>query len=509
MIFVLAFHRKEDSLRNMPRIFAAAFTLLLAVHSYGGETVVRPDVLHLRLDSAVRMAIAKNFSIEVQRFDPQIARARVTSELGRFDPVFDISATRSENTRRDAFINGEHGRINEVSRNDRLSTGLSGLTPWGLRYDAALGISNSTGSFNRFDESFGANAGIALTQPLLRGFGFSANLAQVRIARNNVLVSEWELRRRIIDVITTVNFVYHDLHLAIENLRVAEKSRDLARQLLADNMRRAEIGVMSPLNITTARAEAAARQEGVILALREVKDNENFLKQLVTMDMERMLSVRVEIEPPPFEQFKANVPAGIADALALRPDYQQALLDLKRRDIQLAFTKNQALPRFDLTGSLNLLGFDNDIATAVSRTGRRDETQWTAGAIFSVPLPNREGRGNVLAARLSSAQALVILDRLEQQIVVDVDNASGQIVTGTERIASTAESRKLAQESLDAGEERLRAGTGTTFEVLELQNKLAEAEAAELRAHADYHKAIGEYRRQTGTTLRVHNVVIE
>jgi outer membrane protein TolC len=493
----------------MPRFSAAVLFLALTVCSFGGETVVRPDVLHLRLDSAVRMAIAKNFSIEVQRFDPEIARAGVTRELGRFDPVVDIAAIRSENTRRDAFIGGEHLRANEVSRSDRLSTGFSGLTPWGLRYDAALGITNSTGSFNRFDESFGSNAGLALTQPLLRGFGFSANLSQLRIARNYVLVSEWELRRRIIDVVTTTNFVYHELHLAHENLRVAEKSRDLARQLLTDNMRRAEIGVMSPLNITTARAEAAARQEGVILALREVKDNENFLKQLVTTDMERMLSVRVEIEPPPFENFKADVPAGIADALALRPDYQQAVLDFKRRNIQLAFTKNQALPRFDLTGSLNLLGLDNDVGSAFVRAGRRDETQWSAGAIFSVPIPNREGRGSVLAARLSAAQALVNLDRLEQQIVVDVDNASGQILTGKERIASTSEARKLAQESLDAGEERLRAGTGTTFEVLELQKKLAEAEAAELRARADYNKAIGEYQRQTGTTLRVYNVVIE
>jgi outer membrane protein TolC len=266
---------------------------------------------------------------------------------------------------------------------------------------------------------------------------------------------------------------------------------------------------MSPLNITTARAEAAARQEGVILALRQVKDNENFLKQLVTTDMEQMLSVKVKIEPPPFQHFSADVPAGIADALALRPDYQQAILDLKRRNIQLAFTKNQALPRFDLTGSLSLLGFDNDVGSSIARLPRRDETQWSAGAILSVPIPNREGRGSVLAAKLSTAQALVTLERLEQQIVVDVDNASGQIVTGKERIASTSEARKLAQESLDAGEERLRAGTGTTFEVLELQKKLAEAEAAELRAQADYNKAIGEYQRQTGTTLRVYNVVID
>ena len=74
---------------------------------------------------------------------------------------------------------------------------------------------------------------------------------------------------------------------------------------------------------------------------------------------------------------------------------------------------------------------------------------------------------------------------------------------------STTESSRLAQESLDAGEQRLKAGTGTTFEVLELQKKLIEAEAAQLRARADYNKAVSEYHRQTGTALREHGVMLQ
>ena len=94
-------------------------------------------------------------------------------------------------------------------------------------------------------------------------------------------------------------------------------------------------------------------------------------------------------------------------------------------------------------------------------------------------------------------------------MVVDVDNASGQVITSRQRIVSTSEASRLAEESLDAGQERLRAGTGTTFEVLELQKRLIEAEAAELRARADYNKAVSEYERQTGTALRKHGVVLK
>ena len=488
-------------------LFAVA---LFPAIAFAGDSVSRPGLLHLSLDDAIRMALAKNFSIEVTRFAPQIARQNVTSALGRFDPNFTARWNSSEDTRSDFFLGTQrHVSRTTTTQNASASVLIDGLTPWGLSYDAGLRTDFGTGTSNGFQEDFASAFEVGLTQPLLRGAGLAANFSGVRIARNNVLISEWNLRQNVIDVLTRTVSVYNDLHLAHENLGVAERSRALARRTLDDNVKRAEIGVMSPLNITTARAEVATREEDVIKALRAVKDNENFLKQLVTADLAPMLAVQVEIDPPPSPAFRANVSEGIAEALEYRPDYRQSVLDLEKRHITLAFQKNQTLPRLDLTGSLRLLGFDNDVGTSLDRTTRPDQTAWTAGAIFSIPIPNRDARGAENAARLSAAQGLVQLQQLEQQIVVDVDNASGQIITARQRIASTAEASKLAQESLDAGEERLRAGTGTTFEVLELQKRLVEAEYAQLLARADYNKAVNTYYQKTGVTLRTYRVSIE
>jgi outer membrane protein TolC len=220
------------------------------------------------------------------------------------------------------------------------------------------------------------------------------------------------------------------------------------------------------------------------------------------------LKVRVEIDAPPSPAFRVDVAAGIREALILRPDYQQALLEIRQRNITLAFTKNRALPRFDLLGSLALLGFGNDYEGSLKRVGVVDQMAWTVGGIVSIPIPNREGRGAANAAKLECGKALVALQELEQKMVVDVDNASGRVVTSRERIGSTAEAVRLAKKSLEAGEERLRTGTGTTFEVLGLQKKLIEVEAALLRARAGYNQAVSEYQRQTGTTLRENAVIL-
>jgi outer membrane protein TolC len=499
------------------RAFAPAFSLfLLTTISLAADKkvvplekrVARPTTLHLTLDKAIQLALSKNFTLEVERFEPQIASQRVTQELGRFDPVLGMSASRSEQTIRDQFDGQNHFSITDITQTNRAGIGVSGTTFWGLDYDLSIGSTGRTGTFNSFDELFNSDANLTVRQPLLQGFGTDSNLANLRIARNSQLVSEWGLKQRVIDVITSTISTYNNLHLSMEALTVARGFRDLARQLLDDNIKREQIGVMSPLDITTARAEAASREEAVIVAERLVKDNANFLKQLITRDLERLLDVSVQIAPPPTPPFVSDVHGGIEDAINLRPDYRQSLLEIERRHITLAFAKDSALPRLDLEASLNLLGFDNDLGTSLNRVPKRDQTNWSIGAIFSVPIPNREGRGSVLAAQLSSAQSLVNLQRLEQQIVVDVDNANGAVITARERIESNEVARKLAEESLAAGEERLRVGRGTTFEVLELQKNLAEAQTAEIRARADYNKAVAEYHRQIGTTLKVHRVTL-
>jgi outer membrane protein TolC len=478
------------------------------------ETHGRGKLLELTLGKAIRMALEKNFSIVVQKFDPKISRERERTAEGKFDPAFSLSYKEGEDVvadifKRDANNAGAHYSTKSITQTETWSTGVSGVTVWGLGYDVSFASEKQGGTSNRFSEDWASDLSFSLKQPLLRGGGTAANLAGVRVARNNVTISEWGVKERVMNVITQVINVYNELQFAEESLEVATRSRELARQLLRDNIKRVEIGVKTPLDVTTAQAEVAAREEAVITATRTVKDQQNFLKQLITADMLLLLRTRVVIAPPPSPAFEPNVVAGIKAALELRPDYRQSKLDIENKHITVAVAKNERLPQLDLVASLKMLGLDDDFGTSAQRVFARDQSAWSVGATFSIPIGNRAGRGRYDAAKLESAQALVKLQQLEQDIIVLVDNAAGAVVTARERTDANREARRLARESLAAGEARLVAGTGTTFEVLELQKKLAEAETAELRSRADYNKAVAKYRLQTGTTLQVHGVKVD
>ncbi len=469
------------------------------------------SLLELDLNRAIALALEKNFRIESAGYLPDIARQRQRAASGVFDPELRADYNRSEDTNRALANPLDPARpLSLVTQREGGNIGVGGLLPWGTSYDFGLGYDTVRRTDRGLDNTFTASPEIGVVQPLLRGFGFDANLAQIRIARTNRIISQWQQRQAVIDVVTSVIFFYHELRFAVENLEVARRSKALAQRLFEDNLRRAEIGVMSPLDITTARAEVAQREDAVLLAERNVLDNANFLKQQITDDIEKVLDLQISVAPPVISlNYPVDIKEGIDTALRLRPDYQNALLDLRRRGISLAFTRDQALPRLDLTGSLRLLGTGGNLSNSLDRAGARDQTAWSAGIVGRFPFPNRTGLGNLQAEKLERTQALIDLKALEQDIVISVDNAGGRIRTARQRVLATREARRLAFESVDGGSERLKAGTGTTFELLQLQEDLAQAEVAEIRAAADFYRAIAEYERQTGTTLLSHGIVID
>jgi outer membrane protein TolC len=99
-------------------------------------------------------------------------------------------------------------------------------------------------------------------------------------------------------------------------------------------------------------------------------------------------------------------------------------------------------------------------------------------------------------------------EELGNLLLVEADNAAGQVETASKRIDAARQARLLAAETLAAGETRLRAGAATTFEVLQFQRDLATAAISEIRAMADYNIAVARYHQATGTTLERHGITM-
>ena len=468
--------------------------------------------LSLTLRRAIELTLAKNFVLRAAAFGPAIADARLRAVTGRaLDPTAFVRGQRSRDNN-PVLADPTTGLSGTATRTttDAFSVGVSFPTGLGTTVTINTNAQNQSGDFNGNRDQWSAFAGVSVTQPLLRGFGPAAALAPIRVARVDRSVSGFAYRQSVLDAVTEVVQAYADVLFARGAEAVAGRSRDLAARLLADNERRVTLGVLVPLDVSTARAQLAAREETALASRQAVREAENALKLRVTDDVAGLLDVRLDVAPltddPP--EADERLAADLRGAFDRRPDYQQALLDLRSRRVNLRFLDNAAAPQLDLVASLGAAGLSRDLAETLAQTARAQNVGYTFGLNFSVPLPNRAARGDLDASRLGIAQALVNLKSLEQSIVVRLDNAAGAVRNGRARVRTATEGVRLAQESLAAEERKFGVGTSTTYTLLQLQNDLATAENTRLRALTDYRKAVAEYDRQSGRTLERHGVEI-
>lgn len=499
-------------MRSFRRLFLSGSLLAAALTSplSAQSGVLKAEVVSL--SDAIREALNNNYTIRASALGAGATRADLDAEWGVFHPGFQGRYTSAEDgspVSTDPF-SGDRPPASVVET-DSYSLGVGGLTPIGTQYSFSGFSQNRRGTFNGFADNYYSFAGLEVTQPLLRDFGLNANLVGVRLASASHDAARWSYRASVMNTVTLVINAYLELDFAIKNLDTAIRSRGLAQGLLDENIKRARAGDMSEADVISARARLAARKEAILFAEQGVTIAENNLKRLISSDTSVALLAReLVIAPAPeFPDHKPNPASEFGPALERRPDYQQALIDVERTDVNRRFRKNQLLPSLDLVGSVGYNGLDASSGQAWDRVWERDSRSYSIGAVVSIPLTFATERGRYRSAKLSQQQAEMNLASVEQGIVVQIGNAATQIETAKKRVAATEESFQLAIQNLDAELKKLRAGTGDTFFVLTQQEVLANTKIAVDRAKTDLQRALAEYDRQMGITLDRHGITIE
>lgn len=478
--------------------------MLLLLGILGAST--RTSAAGLTLDEAIRLALQRNQSLKVSAFTPQIARANVLTEYGRFDP--EINFSRSQGEREASGFLATLPRPSTTT--DRYSLSLGGSSPWGLSYRLEATADNQRGSANPVTSQFGTFGGISVTQPLLRNFGFAANLGGLRIAKANRRIADWQYRGIVIDAVTNVIFSYNRVLEVQEALKIARLSRDVTGRLVEQNLARNRIGIMSDADVTQAQAALATRDDAIISAERTVRDTENQFRQLIGETQFPVDGPPLELEAlPPAVPLSIDAALDLKRAYDLRPDYLAARTGVDRQRISKAIAQNQLLPTVNLVGSYGYAGDDPDFGAARRQVRDRDARAYSIGVELSVPLTFAQERGRLRAARLTLRQAEADLVDFEQDIAVSIAAAAREVETTRKRTAISRIALDFAEKALDAETKKDAAGTGRTLDLLQSQTNLTFAQNSLSRALADERRARANYERQLGTTLESHNITLD
>jgi len=502
----------------------------------GTPTPASGPTVRLTLDDAVRAALDHNLNISVQRLNPEIQdislaslraiyRPALTSQLASQSQVSPANSTLAGSTQPGAPVNTGLTTYNGgVAQN---------IPWWGGSYQFTINNNKqTTTSLNTlYNPTFNSNWALQVTQPLLRGRETDANRQTIAVTKINRDITDVQLRSTIANTLSNVREAYWNYVFAVQSVDVARGQLDLANQLVSDNEVRVQVGTMAPLDVATARSQAATARQNLIVAQGTMGTAEIALKQLLVSGTDDPLwnSTIDPVDRPEFNPVAIDVAAAVRNALSARTDLVIAKKNLEQNVVTAKFLRDQLLPQADLVANYGLVGIGGDIlakngtgvnqiATGIAVPGGyldalstlvgRNFPRWTVTLNMSYPIGLSSAQATVARAQVEANQNQAQIKQVELQIATDVTNAAVTVRSNIERVQAAQVARELAQQALDAEQDKFRVGLSTNYLIIQQQNALAAAQNNELQAILNYRSSEVEFERLQQTTLQNLGVTI-
>jgi outer membrane protein TolC len=462
----------------------------------------------LGLQDVLEAALRNNLQILVRSYEPERAAALEMSARAAFDPsITGTGGTReSQDPRPSSFLKSLSSDFYSVVFQDPLT--------YGARYQVNVDASESR-TVTLFDpagvDEVNTSWQFSYVQPLLRNLGRAANRWRILVAQNGVQAGESRYRSQVLQTLGDAEKAYWDLHFAIMDLRTQRASLQLAKDFLEQNRIKVRVGTLAPIEITQAEAGVADREEGVILAENNVQVAEDALRQIMNVPADSPLWSR-PLRPgdmPPLTETVPDMEAAVTAAAANRPDLEQARLEVRNREYEMVYRRNQRRWGLDLEGIYGNTGFDPlSYGDAFDDLRERNQEDWTVSLTLGVPIGNRQARAMYRETDALLAQARHELERLEQAARVEVRNAVRTVETNLKRVRAAQVNVRLQREKLAAEQKKFENGMSTSFQVLQFQTDLSSAESRENRAIVDYNKSLVDLERAKGTLIEARGMMM-
>jgi len=379
-------------------------------------------------------------------------------------------------------------------------------------------------------------ADLYIQQPLLQGLSRAVNNRDIKVAQNNLKVTGLQLQRQVATTVSAALNLYWDLVTFEDTVRISEQALAAAQKLYEDNQNQARLGSLAAIQVTAAAAAVSAAKEDLLIAQTNVAQQETVLKNALSRTgstnawLDEVHVVPLDrIEIPKTDDLRPAAEL-IHTALANRPDVEQSRINVDSSRIFLKGSRNNLLPSLNAFADLQNEGlagpanptyngsgtgaadpfFVGGYGAFVSQIFRRDFPNYSAGISLNIPFRNRAAQADYVTDELQLRQSELQLQRLVNQVGVEVKNAVIGLRQARTRYETAATTRALGQQNLEAQQNMFKYGAvADATLVIQAQKDLAADETAELQAMANYtHARIG-FDEAVGQTLEANRISME
>jgi outer membrane protein TolC len=417
---------------------------------------------------------------------------------------------------------------------------------------ATLSMSNTYGYWqnapnNDFNPTTSAVLGLSITQNLLKGFRPAINNRVIRVAKNQLRISDLTFKQQTMTTVDNVVGLYWDLVLFNDNLRIRQQALDLNTKLYEDNKRRAELGAIAPIDIIQAEAEMKGAQQDVKNAESQLLQQETIIKGVLTRSgIDNLAIATARIVPldhfdMPAQERIEPLQDLISEALAARPDVAQSAIGLEDTRISMLGTKDALLPTLSVSlgasnigqaGQLNSIPepettstgavvsvphnpatvnqfFLGGYGTALDQVFTRKFPSYNASIALTVPIRNRSAQADLITQQLQYRQSQIQDRQLLNNVKINVINSQTALTQARAAWENAVEASRLQEETQKGTRRKYELGTATILDVVITQQTTVARELSEADALNQYIHAKLNLQNTLGRILDDYNVSID
>jgi len=385
-----------------------------------------------------------------------------------------------------------------------------------------------------FNPSITGYLDLQITQNLLLGSRIGVNNRDIRIAKNNMKVSDLQLKLQVATTVSAALNLYWDLVSFVDAVRIKERALATSQKLYEDDQKMVKIGSLPAVEVTRAAAQVSVGKEDLLFAQTNVQQQEIVLKNALSrnaianawLDDVHIVPLN-PIEVPKTDDLKPLAEL-LPEAMQNRIEVERSKVNIDSQKISIRGSRNGLLPSLQafleltnngLSGPVNPIlcstcgvpdpYFIGGTGNALAQVFRRDFPNYSAGISLTIPFRNRAAQADYVTDQLQLRQAELQFQRIINQVRVDVKTALIGLQQARARYETAVDTRKLAEQSLKDEQNRFQHGVSTVTLVIQAQRDLATDEDAEVQAMANYtHAKIG-FDMAMGRTLDVNHVSMQ
>jgi outer membrane protein len=434
--------------------------LSLAGVALGTGPIHARQAERLRLADAVREAIAQSASAMDAGDAVTLANAGLRLSHSQVSPQVTMDAL------------GSFGQSNLA--NQTYGARFSQQFTTGTQVRANLGALSSQ---NQIGTYYASTTGLAITQPLLRGFGGEAvrrdlALAELRTGdarRQQVLAAQ--------QAALSMAAAYYRIVTQTKLVEVADQSLTRARALLAASEARLALGKVSRLDVLRAHQLVVQGELQALDARTAVENAKDDVRLLLRRDVDFDFTVESAIPAatavPPLAQM-LDLAAGH------RIEIEAAAASVQEASMRVASAADAGRPQLDVTLQMTR----NAVADSLRSSFGRDAFQLATFAGVSVPLDRTPARTANQAAAIQLARANRDLELTRLRVAQDVRAAYRERERFTRTLEQADAAVGFADQEVELATLRYQRGLSNNLDVVTAEGSLLNARALRFGALA-------------------------